>query len=137
MPTGDAEWPQEIQHAIQIEHLIANSVASGAVCDDKLDDKVIDISSDNSPTVGTKWKWIAKHVKTEPPSEHKAHTNKANLQCTLSHVAQAFDPKTQTAHSDSRQAKLLESMHMQHPIAQLHDHEAKIQGLCEQIFNLQ
>src|SRR5882724_10231210 len=59
MLTGDMECPQEIQCVHQIEHLIASSVASGAVCDNELDDKVIDISSDDSCTVGTKWKWIA------------------------------------------------------------------------------
>ena len=68
MPTGDAECPQEIQHAHQIEHLIANNVASGMVHNDELDNEVIDISSDNSPTVRTKRKWITKHVKTKPPS---------------------------------------------------------------------
>src|SRR5882724_1876372 len=54
----------------------------------------------------------------------------------LSHVAQAFDPETRTAWDDSRQAWLLESVHMQHLTAQLCDHEAEIQGLHEQIFNL-
>ena len=79
MPTGDTECPKEIQHVHQIEHLIASSVASGMVCDNELDDKVINISSDDTCTVGTKQKWITKHVKTKSPSEHKGHTNKADL----------------------------------------------------------
>jgi len=99
------------------------------VHDDELDDEVIDISSDDTCTVRTKWKWIAKHVKTESPSKHKGCTNKADLQHMLSHISQAFDPKTQTAWDDSRQAWLLKSMHMQHLTAQLCNHEAEIWGL--------
>jgi len=79
MLTGDMACPQEIQCTHQIEHLIASSVASGMVHDDELDDEVIDISSDDTCTVRTKWKWIAKHVKTESPSECKGSTNKADL----------------------------------------------------------
>ena len=135
MPTGDVECPQEIQHVHQIEHLIASSVASGMVHDDKLDDKVINICSDDTHAVGAKWKWIAKHVKTEAPSKHKGCSNKADLQHMFGHVAQAFDPETQTAWDDSRQAQLLESMHMQHFAAQLCNHEAEIWGIHEQIFN--
>ena len=107
------------------------------VCDDDLNDEVIDISSDNSPTVRTKWKWIARHVKTEPLSECKTRTSKANLRGTLSNIAQAFDPQTWAAHNESRQARLFESVHMQHLAAQLHNHEAEIWGLREQISNFQ
>ena len=78
MLSVDVECPQEIQHAHQIEHLITNSVASGTVYNDELDDKVIDISSYNNPTVGTNWKWITKHVITEPPSEHKTPTREGH-----------------------------------------------------------
>jgi len=63
MLTGDVEFPQENQCAHQLKHLITNRVASDAVHDDDLDDKVINVSSHNSPTVGTKWKWITKYVK--------------------------------------------------------------------------
>ena len=86
MPTGDVDCPLEIQCAHQLEHLIANSVASGAVHDDDLDDEVIDISSDNSAAVGTKWKWVAKHIKMEPPPGPNAHTTKANLRGMLSNI---------------------------------------------------
>ena len=80
MSTADVECPQEIQHAPHLEHLIMNSVASGVVHNNDLEDNnVIDISSDDSPAVRTKQKWVAKHIKTEPPSQCQAHPSKADI----------------------------------------------------------
>ena len=73
MPTGDVECPQDIQHAHHLEHLIMNSLASGTVHEDDLEDNtVIDMSSDDSPAVRTKQKWVMRHIKTEPPSQCQA-----------------------------------------------------------------
>ena len=66
MVTGDVDCPLELQRVHHLEHLIANHMSSGVVHDNDLDNEVIDISSDNSPVVGTKQKWIAKHIKTKP-----------------------------------------------------------------------
>jgi len=73
----------------------------------------------------------------EPPPGPNARTTKAHLRGTLSNVARAFDPETQAARDESRQAQLFESVHMQHLAAQLRDHEVEIWGLCEQMFHLQ
>jgi len=79
MLTGDADYHLESQHVHHLEHLISNHVASGTVWDDDLDNEVMDISSDNSPRVGTKWKWITNHIKMEPLSEPKVCTSKVDL----------------------------------------------------------
>ncbi|KAF8510398.1 hypothetical protein JB92DRAFT_2831591 [Gautieria morchelliformis] len=47
-PTGSAECPLEVERAHTIEHLINNRVALGVVCDEDLDEEVIEISSDDS-----------------------------------------------------------------------------------------
>src|SRR5882724_3320918 len=135
MPTGDAECPQEIQHVHHLEHLITNSVASGVVRDDDLEDTVIDISSDDIPAVGTKRKWVAKHIKTEPPSQRQACPSKADIRGTLSNIVQAFNPQARAEHDESRHARVFESVHMQHLAAQVRDHEAEIRGLHEQTFS--
>ena len=137
MPTGDAECPQEIQHAHHLEHLITNSVASSVVRDDDLEDTVIDISSDNIPAVRTKWKWVAKHIKTKPPSQHQACPSQADIRGTLSNIAQAFNPQAWAKCDESRHARVFKSVHMQHLTAQVRDHEAEIWGLHEQTSSLQ
>jgi len=101
-----------------LEYLITNSVASGTVHDNDLEDNnVIDISSDNSPAVRTKWKWVMKHIKTEPPSQCQAWFFSQGM---LSNITQAFNPQAQAKHNESRHARVFESMHMQYlsPAAQ-------------------
>ena len=47
-------------------------MALGTVCDDDLDDEVIEISSDEKPkAIGPKRKWVAKHVKIEQGTHSK------------------------------------------------------------------
>jgi len=59
MPTGDAEFPKESSVRITSSTRAPDhdSVASGTVRDNDLEDTVIDILSDNIPAVGTKRKW--------------------------------------------------------------------------------
>ncbi|KAF8514752.1 hypothetical protein JB92DRAFT_3158898 [Gautieria morchelliformis] len=137
-PTGNAECPPEIERAHAIEDMITTRVASGVVCDDDMDDEVINISSDDCPKVVLTMKtYVAKHVKVEPESDGKGHMSSGALRGTLQNIARAFDPSVQAARDESRRARQFEAIHLQTLTSQLRDAEAETRRLRNELTDTQ
>ena len=66
-------------------------------------------------------------------SQHFERTNEYGR--PPGHIARAFDPQTQAAHDQSRQARLLKSMQLL--AVQLHDHEVEIRQFWEKLYEMQ
>jgi hypothetical protein len=119
-PTGSANCPPEVERAHAIEHMIGNRVTSGVVWDEDLNDEVIEISSDEHvPIKKEPATYIARHVAQDPLNEGQSRTITSQLRGTLHNVARAFDPVTQAAREEGRQAHRLQAMQVQNLASQL------------------
>ncbi|KAF8578192.1 hypothetical protein K439DRAFT_1621541 [Ramaria rubella] len=120
-PTGHMECPCKVGCAHAIEHLISNWVASGVICDNDLDEEVIEISSDDvpqKPVAPKNQSYIVRHVKVEPAPDSHTYTSVVQLHGTLQNMVAALNPAAQ---DEWRQHWHDKSLHMQTLVTQLQD----------------
>jgi hypothetical protein len=146
-PTGSAECPPEIERAHAIEHLMVNQVASGVVCDNDLDDEIIEISLDDigpkeevkTPIIPKEESktYVAHRIKQESELGSQGRASAPQLRGTLQTVVRALDPATHTAREDTRHTHRLDVLHTQGLTTQLHDAQVELWGMRKEVHDLQ
>ncbi|KAF8578714.1 hypothetical protein K439DRAFT_1621113 [Ramaria rubella] len=132
-PTDHTECLREVERAHAIEHLISNWVASGVICNDDLDEEVIENSLDDvpqKPAAPKSQSYIARHVKVEPPPDSRACTSAVQLRGMLQNVVATLDPAVRDEWMQHRHD---ESLHMQTLITQLQDALGESRTLCKEL----
>ena len=138
-PTGDAEMPDYVYEAHEIEDEINDKAGTRDLDDDDLVDEVIEVSSDNEienvkpvPKKTVVKKEPGKFVARRPtadrlPSRSSRTPRLAND--LLSNLSRTFDPATQAANSEERTTRAFQANQLFSLAAQVREQQSVIESL--------